>query len=80
MVRGTLVSLIFNRTLDLSITAVSGSAPLTLMSTDVERITSGLFYLHESWANLIQIGVVMYLLERQLGAGCVAPILLSISL
>lgn len=78
MVRGSLVSLIFNRTLDLSLSAVAGSAPLTLMSTDVERITSGLNYLHEAWANLIQIGVAMYLLKVQLGAGCAAPIIVAI--
>lgn len=73
------MSLIYNRTLNLSLIAVTGSAPLTLMSTDVERITSGLVYLHEAWANLIQIGVTMFLLKRQLGAGCAAPIMVAIS-
>lgn len=64
--------------MDLSLNAVAGSAPLTLMSTDVERITSGIIYLHDAWANLIQISVAMYLLKRQLGAGCVAPIIVAV--
>ncbi|EKV04366.1 ABC transporter, putative [Penicillium digitatum PHI26] len=48
------------------------SAALTLMSVDVERISSGLQYVHEVWASPIDIGLALWLLERQLGLAVVA--------
>ncbi|OQD90867.1 hypothetical protein PENANT_c001G04474 [Penicillium antarcticum] len=48
------------------------SAALTLMSVDVERIGSGLQYVHEVWASPIDIGLALWLLERQLGLAVVA--------
>ena len=49
------------------------------MSTDVERIIVGLRTMHEFWANLIQVVIATYLLQRELGVACVAPIAISIS-
>lgn len=40
--RGSLVALIFNKTLRMSTLAVSDVSAITLMSTDIERIASGL--------------------------------------
>ncbi|KGO45062.1 ABC transporter, integral membrane type 1 [Penicillium expansum] len=48
------------------------STALTLMSVDVERISSGLQYVHEVWASPIDIGLALWLLERQLGLAVVA--------
>jgi hypothetical protein len=48
------------------------------MSTDVERIINGLRLMHEFWANLIQVVIATYLLQRELGVACVAPIAVSI--
>ncbi|KAJ5498183.1 ABC transporter integral membrane type 1 [Penicillium expansum] len=48
------------------------SPALTLMSVDVERISSDLQYVHEVWASPIDIGLTLWLLERQLGLAVVA--------
>ncbi|KAL9616745.1 MAG: hypothetical protein Q9160_008402 [Pyrenula sp. 1 TL-2023] len=71
--RGGLVSLIYQKTLDLRITALEDGAALTLMSTDVERISQSITNLNNTWAALIQVGVALYLLYTSLGAGFVAP-------
>jgi ATP-binding cassette subfamily C (CFTR/MRP) protein 1 len=75
MVRGSLVSMIYSTTLNLNSTVASkeGSSALTLMSTDVERICSGLENAHEMWASPIEVIVAIYLLERQVGVACVVP-------
>jgi hypothetical protein len=41
------------------------------VSTDIETISGGIPQFHETWGNLIEIGIAIYLLERQLGAACV---------
>ena len=48
--------------------------PVTLMSNDVERAVQGIRYLHELWANAVQAGVAVYILERQAGVACVVPV------
>ena len=74
MMRGGLISLLFNKATHLSLTSVEPSSALTLMSADIERITQGMQVGHEIWANMIEIGVAIYLLERQLGAACAIPL------
>lgn len=65
-IRGSLVSLIFRKSLELP---KSDMASLTLMSTDVERIVQGMQYVHEAFVSFFTLGVALWLLERQLGAG-----------
>ena len=72
-IRGGLVSLVFTKTLDLSITALDESAALTLMSADVQRITDALIYLHDSWGAIIEIGIAVFLLYDSLGLASIAP-------
>ncbi|KAJ6142459.1 hypothetical protein N7471_001912 [Penicillium samsonianum] len=50
------------------------SAALTLMSTDIDRVTVGLQNLHEVWARIVEIAIGMWLLVEQLGAVAVVPI------
>ena len=78
MVRGGLISMLYHKATDLSITAVDPAASLTLMSADIERITNGWQTMHEIWANLVEISVAVYLLERQLGVSCVIPVAVAI--
>jgi hypothetical protein len=66
--------MLYTKTSDLSITSANPTASLTLMSADIERITSGWQTMHEIWANCIEIAVAIYLLERLLGAACALPI------
>ena len=71
---------IYRKTTEISLTALDNSAAVTLMSTDVERIINGLRLMHEFWANLIQVVIATYLLQRELGVACVAPIAVSIGM
>lgn len=74
MARGGLISMLFAKTSLLKSDDVDPAASLTLMSADIERITNGWQTMHEIWANIIEIGIAIYLLERQLGAACAIPI------
>lgn len=50
-------------------------APLTLMSTDVDRIIDGLIALYSVWIRLLEVFVGIWLLWRQLGPVSIAPTL-----
>lgn len=78
MVRGQLISLLFDKATSMSMTVADPTAVLTLMSADIERIDMGWRTAHEVWANLVEIGVAAFLLERQLGVACVVPIGIAI--
>lgn len=78
MARGGLISMLFAKTSLLKSNDVDPSASLTLMSADIERITNGWQTMHEIWANIIEIGVAIYLLELQLGAACAIPIAVAV--
>ena len=67
LVRGAIASKVYGRVNDLSIMNTDDSAAMTLMSTDVERITIGLNMMHEAWANVVEVGISIYLLKLQLG-------------
>ncbi|GKT57152.1 ABC multudrug transporter [Colletotrichum tofieldiae] len=55
------------------------SAPLTLVSTDVRTICKSFEAIHEVWANPIEIGIAIWLLQRQLGLGSIGPALTIIA-
>lgn len=79
-VRGGLISLLYQKTLDLSIAVIDPSASLTLMSSDIERIVAPLQYLHDAWGGLVDLALGMYLLYRNLGSACYAPAVVYIIL
>ncbi|KAF4950152.1 hypothetical protein FSARC_13295 [Fusarium sarcochroum] len=68
VIRGSLVLAVYNKTTELRMPTDGDSSALTLMSTDVERITRGILDLHEYWANMIQIALSCWLLQRELGS------------
>ncbi|KAF6831810.1 ABC multidrug transporter [Colletotrichum musicola] len=68
--RGGLVSLIFKKTLDLDASSIKDSAPVTLMSVDIENIALAMSFLHDVWAAAIELPVGIYLLYRQVGPPC----------
>ncbi|PYH89272.1 P-loop containing nucleoside triphosphate hydrolase protein [Aspergillus ellipticus CBS 707.79] len=76
MFRGTFVALIYDHTLVLRHGASDESAAVTLMSTDIDIIARSLEQASESWARLVEVAIGIWLLERQIGAICVAPILM----
>lgn len=71
--------MLYTKTMDLSIDAADPSSSIILMSADIERITTGWQTIHELWANVIEVGLAIYLLEQQLGAACAIPIAVAIS-
>ncbi|XHG06242.1 hypothetical protein AWENTII_009447 [Aspergillus wentii] len=78
MVRGGLVGLIYDATLQLGATAAEQSAAITLMDTDIERIVYGLELMDSLWAGPIEIAVALYLLSRQIGIFCLTAAVLAI--
>lgn len=72
MVRGSLVTLIFEKTLRMSTSVVADSGAITLMSTDIERISSCLREIHEVYSGLIEIVVALWLLARLLNVAVIA--------
>ncbi|KAE9378324.1 putative multidrug resistance protein [Stipitochalara longipes BDJ] len=78
MFRGAIVSLIYAKTLKMRAGGLDESAALTLMSTDIDRLTVSLNNLCEIWAYVIEMAIGIWLLERQIGWICVAPVVLVI--
>ena len=74
MFRGAVASLVYAKTLTLRAGIYDESAALTLMSTDIDRIVDSLQTANEIWATIIEIAIGIWLLERQLGWVCVAPL------
>ncbi|KAF4982828.1 hypothetical protein FZEAL_1620 [Fusarium zealandicum] len=67
MYRGGIVSLIFKKTLKLKTASIKESAPVTLMTTDIDTIVGAGASVHDIWANLLELPVGIYLLYRQIG-------------
>lgn len=65
--RGSLVSVIFDKTLRVSSHAASDGEAMTLMSADIERIAESLIDVHELYAGPIELGLTLWLLYRYLG-------------
>lgn len=78
MTRSGLISLIFTQTTQLKASDVVDSAALTHMGTDTERIVSNLRNIHEIWATVLEVGVAVWLLERQINVSCVVPGVIAI--
>ncbi|KAJ5957023.1 hypothetical protein N7501_011302 [Penicillium viridicatum] len=79
-IRGGLVALIFTKVMDLEAPEAKDSAAVTLMSTDVDGVASGLQKIHDIWASVIELGLGVYLLQRQVGTACflvLVPTILS---
>ncbi|KAG9958555.1 P-loop containing nucleoside triphosphate hydrolase protein, partial [Aureobasidium melanogenum] len=79
MLRGTLVTAVYGKATNIVAVAKDNKASITLMSTDVERATRGLIDLHEMWANIVQVAIATWLLEIELGAACVGPVIVALA-
>ncbi|KAG4252521.1 hypothetical protein FPRO04_02304 [Fusarium proliferatum] len=78
LLRGVLVSAVFSKATDLSITTTDDSAAVTLMSSDVDVIVRAVREIHEFWANIIQLAVATWLLSTHVGYAAVGPIIVSL--
>lgn len=64
------MGLIFVKATSLDAATASDTASVTLMSTDVDGIASGLQKIHDMWASILELGLGIYLLQRYVGAAC----------
>ncbi|KKK25305.1 hypothetical protein AOCH_002967 [Aspergillus ochraceoroseus] len=78
MVRGAIVSMVYKKACTLNLKDADPAESVTLMSADIERIVQGWQTMHEIWANVIEISLAIFLLEKQLGIACVVPVGVSI--
>ena len=76
--RGGLISMLYNKAVDIPLADVDTASSLTLMSADIERIVTGMQTSHEIWANVVEVGIAIYLLERQLGVACTIPVAVAL--
>ncbi|UPX10075.1 uncharacterized protein EKO05_0000747 [Ascochyta rabiei] len=75
MIRGCLVSVLYEKTTESQILAGDDAAAITLMSTDIERIMVGLTYMHDVWAGVLEAGLGCWLLQRKLGFAFLSPVI-----
>ncbi|KAJ5959013.1 ABC transporter integral membrane type 1 [Penicillium vulpinum] len=80
MMRSGLISMIYDQTIDLTAADLTDSAAITLMGTDVERIVANLKNLHEAWASIIELGIGIWLLEREIAIACFVPLVISLAM
>ncbi|GLA52801.1 hypothetical protein AnigIFM63604_009680 [Aspergillus niger] len=78
-IRGSLLATIYAQTLKRRSGEMCTDTAITLMGTDVERISTSLRDIHEIWASPIDIGLALWLLERQLAVSCLMPVILSLA-
>ncbi|KAE8154272.1 putative ABC transporter [Aspergillus avenaceus] len=76
MFRSALVGLIHHRTMHLQSGRPDSGAPVTLMSVDVEILSSSAEMLHETWGYMLEVIVGTALLASQVGWLCLIPLLL----
>jgi hypothetical protein len=72
--------MIYRQTTLLKANDLKDKAGVTLIGTDVERIVTNLQAIHEARAALLDVGVAIWLLERQLGVACLVPVIICIGI
>lgn len=70
----------YEKTLDLKHQEYSDSTALTLMSNDVDNIEAGIRSFHEVWASPIEVGIALYLLQRQVVWAATIPAVISLAI
>ncbi|KAL1981835.1 hypothetical protein VTN96DRAFT_2080 [Rasamsonia emersonii] len=79
MIRSGLISMTYRQTTLLKANDVKDTAAIILMGTDVERIVANLRNIHETWASILEVGVAIWLLERQVFVACIVPAIISLA-
>lgn len=81
MTRGGLIGMVYSKlTRSPTGSAETGdSAVITLIETDVETIGETWYLLtSDAWACVLQLGLAIWLLYRQVGVICIAPVIMAI--
>jgi hypothetical protein len=80
VLRGGLISLIYQKMMTLPLGNTNESAAMSLMSSDVEELADSFYYMAcDSWGNVLQLILAIWLLTTQIGGVSVAPIIITIS-
>ncbi|KAK1570181.1 canalicular multispecific organic anion transporter 1 [Colletotrichum navitas] len=79
IVRGGLVVAIFEKVLRLPEHDGIESKANTLMISDAQRIVSGLAFIHELWAGILETALATYLLQRIMGVSSMAMLGLALA-
>jgi hypothetical protein len=78
MLRGSLIGLIYETTLRIDSHAAKDSAAITLMSTDIDCMATGVEEMDAVWASPIEIAISIYLLYQQVGLAAITPVVIAI--
>lgn len=79
-IRGSIVSAVYAKLLKLDTSNLADSAALTLVTADVNRVCSSLKEIDNLFATPIEVAVAIFLLERQIGVSCIAPVALAVTI
>lgn len=72
--RGSIIALVFDKTLRINASAAENAEAITLMSADIDRIGSSMTLVHEIYASFIDGALAIYLLYKLLGLAVVPPL------
>ena len=78
-IRGALISVIYHGMLSVRAESNKSSAGVALMGNEVDRITYVFVHVVSFVPSLVQVALAIWILSRQLGAVCVAPIIVALS-
>lgn len=74
------MALVFQHMMDLPVGSTDESSAMSLMGSDIEMLAEYFqSTVSETWANVLQLGLATWLLQTQIGAACIAPIVVVIS-
>ena len=79
-IRGSVIAAVHSKSLDLPSDKLSDDGALTLITADISRITMSLQTIDNVFATPFEVGVAIFLLQRQIGVSSVAPVVLSIAI
>jgi hypothetical protein len=77
MIRGSLVTMIYAKILRQASGPGQETPSTTLMSTDIDRIVTGLLNFHELWSSPVEIMIALALLSRSIGYPSVAALAIT---
>lgn len=70
--------MVYKKACTLNLNDADPAESVTVMSADIERIVQGWQTMHEIWANVAEMALAIYLLQRELGVATVVPVGVSI--
>ncbi|KAL0929815.1 ABC transporter [Colletotrichum truncatum] len=72
--RACLCATVYQKTTELNLSKANDASSLTLMSTDVEHIETGLLQMHQIWGGLVEVAIGCWLLYTNIGVAFLVPL------